>query len=217
MPVQTKHKMNRIKLVSGAAVVLMTLGSGLHVCGADESASSARPQTPPELREQLRNLPSEEREAKLKEWREKRRAEMEKRREEWKDLPPQEREAKLKEWRERQSEGLPRPEELERRREEFRNLSPEERQRRMRELQEQRRAERPEVKGVTLEERQAKRKEMRARLDKQITELRKKKTDGTITEVEQRRLDHMEVLARRFEQNGLGLRVAPPQTNPNQP
>lgn len=209
--------MKRMKLFSLSAVALMAIGASLALLAADESAPAPRPQVPPELREQVRNLPPEEREAKLKEWRDQRRAEMEKRREELKNLPPQERNAKLRELRERQSEGLPGREEFERRREEFKNLSPQERQNRIRELQEQRRAERFELKGLGTEEREAKRKEMRARLDRQLAELRKKKTDGTLTEAEQRRLEAMETLMKRFEQDGPGSSPTPPRARPNVP
>lgn len=195
----------------------MIVGSGLALRAADEPAPPPRLQVPPELREQLRNLPPEEREAKLKEWREKRRAEMEKHREELKNLSPEERAAKLKELREKRPGGLPNREEFEKRREEFRNLSPEERQKKIRELQEQRRAERPEFKGISTEEREIKRKEMQARLAKQLAELRKKKTNGAITDAEQRRLEHMEVLSKRFEQDGPGARPVPPPARPDLP
>jgi hypothetical protein len=49
-----------------------------------------------------------------------------------------------------------------------------------------------EVKQLTPEERAAKRKEARAKMEKRLAELQKKKTDGTITEKEQKQLDRLE-------------------------
>jgi hypothetical protein len=135
------------------------------------------------LREQLKNLSPEEREAKIREFRERRgvgpnREEMEKLREELKNLPPQERAAKIREWREKQMND------------------------------------RPGLKLMTAEDRQAKRKEIRARLDKQLADLRKMKAEGTLTAEERNRLDRMEEVAKRFEQSadaGPGLRPLPPK------
>jgi|SRR5438045_3526085 hypothetical protein len=61
---------------------------------------------------------------------------------------------------------------------------------------------RPELKGLSPEERDAKRKEMRERMQKQLAELRKKKADGTLSEAEKKRLERMEEVNRRFEQAG---------------
>jgi len=206
--------MKRLRLFLCAAFILAT-GNNLSLRAADEAAPPIKPQIPPELREQLKNLPPAERDAKLKEWRDKQRTEGEKRREELKNVPLQEREARLKELQERRSERMTNRAEFEKRREEFRNLSPEERQKKIQELQEQRRAERPEFKGITTQEREAKRKEMRSRLDKQLADLRKKKTDGTITDPEQRRLQHMEEIAKRFDQDE--SRPVPPPPHPDLP
>jgi Flp pilus assembly protein TadB len=49
-----------------------------------------------------------------------------------------------------------------------------------------------EVKKLTPEERAAKRKEARAKMEKRMAELQKKKTDGTITDKEQKQLDRLE-------------------------
>lgn len=49
---------------------------------------------------------------------------------------------------------------------------------------------------LTPEQREARRKEMRERLDQRLTDLRKKKTDGTITETEQKQLDRLETAAK---------------------
>jgi len=61
---------------------------------------------------------------------------------------------------------------------------------------------RPDPKGLSPEERDAKRKEMRERMQKQLGELRKKKADGTLTEADKRRLERMEEVEKRFDQTG---------------
>jgi hypothetical protein len=48
-----------------------------------------------------------------------------------------------------------------------------------------------EAKQLTPEERAAKRKEARAKMEKHMAELQKKKTDGTITDKEQKQLDRL--------------------------
>ena len=58
----------------------------------------------------------------------------------------------------------------------------------------------PEVKVLSPEERDAKRKEMRERMQKQLSELRKKKADGTLSEAEKKRLERMEEINKRFDQ-----------------
>src|SRR3954469_15420880 len=63
---------------------------------------------------------------------------------------------------------------------------------------------RDELKGLSPAEREAKRKEMRERIQKQLVELRKKKADGTLNAVEKRRLERMEEVAKRLEQNQSG-------------
>jgi translation initiation factor 3 subunit A len=157
--------MKRMKLLWWAFAVLVTSGTGAVLRGADDTPPAKTPNRE-ELREQLKNLSPEEREAKIKELREKRRAEMEKTREELKKLPPEERAAKIKE------------------------------------LREKRAAERPELKNLTPEEREAKRKEMKARMEQRLADLRKKKVDGTITPQEEKRLERMEEMGKRLEQNG---------------
>jgi hypothetical protein len=72
-------------------------------------------------------------------------------------------------------------------------------------------------KGLSPEEREAKRKEMQERIQKQLTELRKKKADGTLSPVEKKRLDRMEEVAKRMEQNQSGAEAGgtnkPPRDN----
>jgi len=48
-----------------------------------------------------------------------------------------------------------------------------------------------EVKQLTPEERAAKRKEARAKMEKRLAELQKKKADGSITDKEQKQLDRL--------------------------
>lgn len=60
------------------------------------------------------------------------------------------------------------------------------------------RKERPEK--LTPEERETKRKELRARLDKRLAELRKKETNASLSPAEQKELQRCEQLRKRFEQ-----------------
>jgi predicted nucleic acid-binding Zn-ribbon protein len=61
---------------------------------------------------------------------------------------------------------------------------------------------RPELKGLSPEERDAKRKEMRERMQKQLADLRKRKAEGSLNEQEKKRLERMEEINKRFEQAG---------------
>jgi hypothetical protein len=58
-------------------------------------------------------------------------------------------------------------------------------------------------KKLSPEEREAKRKEIRARLEKRIGELRAKQTDATITASEVRELARSEQILKRFEQDSV--------------
>lgn len=98
--------------------------------------------------------------------------------------------------------GLPTREEIEKRREELKNLSPEERQKRIEELRKGIQGKRQELKALTPEGREAKRKEIRGRLERRLEELRKRKTAGSLTAEEERRLQHFETLKKRFEKQG---------------
>ena len=55
------------------------------------------------------------------------------------------------------------------------------------------------------EEREAKRHEIRCRLEKRITELRVRQTNSTLSAEDTKRLERSEQLLKRFEQNGPGL------------
>ncbi len=61
---------------------------------------------------------------------------------------------------------------------------------------------REEWEKMTPEQREAKRKEIKERLEKRIAELRAKQTDGTITAQEMSELSRSEKILKRFEQNG---------------
>ncbi len=87
-------------------------------------------------------------------------------REKLKNMTPEGRRAAIQEWREKHPEAAPRMEDLQKRREEWPKLTP--------------------------EEREAKIKERRAALENKVCELRKKKTNGTITGPESQQLERME-------------------------
>ena len=61
-------------------------------------------------------------------------------------------------------------------------------------------------KKLSPEEREAKRKEIKARLEKRIVELRAKQTAGTITASEVRELARSEQILKRFEQNAVAAK-----------
>ena len=113
-------------------------------------------------------------------------------------LSPEERRARMEELRERNPEAFRKlREELERRREELKKLPPAEREAKIKELRE-RFAERRKV--MSMDERKAKRQEIKGRLEKQLSALREKKTNGTLTTQETRRLERLETVAKRFQQ-----------------
>ena len=113
-------------------------------------------------------------------------------------ISPEERKARLEDLRERNPEAVRKlREELERRREELKKLPPAEREAKIKELRE-RFAERR--KAMTVEERKAKRQEIKGRFENQLGSLREKKTNGTLTAQEARRLDRLEAIGQRFKQ-----------------
>ena len=94
-------------------------------------------------------------------------------------------------------------------REELRSLPPEERAQRLRQLRQQFESGGPGFRVLTPEEREAKRKEVRERVEAEIKALETKKTEGTITEVEQRRLGRMKDMVNRLSEGRvLGPRAA---------
>lgn len=162
---------------------LLTLSIGLSAGNlslrAEDAAKPATPAAQPtreEIREQLKNLTPEEREAKLKELREKfgksaDSDEARKRREEFQKLTPEEREAKMKEFRAKQGQRPGGGGELAKQREELKNVPP--------------------------EERAAKLKELREKMEKRHDELLKKKTEGTLTAEEQEQLNRYDAFKNR--------------------
>lgn len=120
-------------------------------------------------------------------------------RERARNLSPEERQKMIREFREKHSLLRTNRNEWERRREELKGLPPEEREAKLRALRQEIQQARGNFKLISPEEREAKRKEIKERVDAQATELRKKKTDGTITEIEQRRLERLQVMSKRLE------------------
>src|SRR5438034_4134961 len=75
---------------------------------------------------------------------------------------------------------------------------------------------RAELKNLTPEERAAKRKEMREKMEKRLGELRKKKTDGAITEKEEKQLERLEAMEKNAGKTP-ALRRAHKQPSEGQP
>ena len=161
------------------SATLLILATGATLRAADDPTPPPGRLSREELKEKFKGLTPEERQAKMKELREKtgpgglmseemqkRRAEFEKLRESFKDLPPAERETMLREWREKNLKAPAGPA------------------------------------AMTPEERETRRKEFSKRIEEQIAALKKKKSDGTITENETTRLQNMEKMARRLESRG---------------
>ena len=162
------------------------LGLSLKAFGADSTPKSD--ESP-----RLSGVPLEARRAWIEELRKRDPEAFEKLREELRGLPPAERQKRLRELRE--NAGLPAREELEKRREELQKLPPEEREARLKELRD-RLAERR--KAMTPDERKLKRQEIKARFEKQLHELEKKKTAGSLTPEEARRLERLQTIGERF-------------------
>jgi len=183
-------KIRTQNLVSVSVALSFVLAGGTALQAADESnPPAAAPTAPKQTREELR--------------------------EQLKNLPPSEREAKLKEFREKYNQTSPLRDQLEQRREELKNLSPEEREAKVREWRQQASTNAPAVRTLTPSDREARLKNIRERLQKQLADLRKKKEDKTITPEEEKRLERMEELAKRFEKVGslpAQRNVVPPQT-----
>jgi DNA repair ATPase RecN len=113
-------------------------------------------------------------------------------------LTPEERQKRLHEFREKHpAMAGPVRDELEKHREELKKLPPEERQAKIKELREKI-AERAQ--GMTPEQRKNKRHEIRQRFETQLNQLREKKTNGTISPLESRRLQRLETVQERFKE-----------------
>ena len=170
-------------------------------CAASPVALAAADNPP----DQPKRLPPEQRRAAVEELRKQHPEAFEKLREEIKNLPPEERQKRLREFREKH--GAPLRDELEKRREELKDLPPAERKEKLAEIRE-RLAERR--KQMSADERKAKRQEIQSRLDKQLALLREKKTNGTITASESKRLQRLEIIDRRFHQAQAAGDTTPP-------
>ncbi len=125
--------------------------------------------------------------------------------EQLKNLTPAERDAKLKEIREKYGRVSPERQEMEKRREELKNLSPEEREKKIREWRQAGGADAPPTRSMSSEEREAHRKAIRARLHQELEKLRQGKTNGTLTAEQQKRLERLEEMTKRLEQTGTNV------------
>lgn len=209
-------------------VLLAVLGGGVLIASSvmaqeaptkprEEATKGAKPEGLPsreEIRKELEALPPEQREARLKEIRERmqRSPEMQKLREEIMALPPEQREARMKEIREKYGKGGGAPE-AGKLREEMKELTPEQREARMKEMRERGgkgegseefAKRREEFKNLSPEEREAKMKEMREQFAGKRKELEKKRADGTISPEEDRMLERIEAMGKRGEQGKEG-------------
>jgi hypothetical protein len=127
-------------------------------------------------------------------------------RERARSISPEERPKWLRELREQRGlMGTNRAEALARR-EELRRLPPAERAVRLRELREQTGQAGPAFHVLTPEEREKKRLEIKERVVKQVDLLRQRQKEGTLSDVETRRLERMEEMQKRLEQ---GLVLGP--------
>jgi hypothetical protein len=153
------------------AALLLSGGAGRSAEVPSTNAPAAPKISREQLREQIKNLPPEERAARLKQWREQNAAgqaeEALRRRELLRSLPPAEREAKLREWRERGATNAVN----------FRSA----------------------LAKLTPEQREAKRKEIRQRVESEYDKLRNKEADGTISDEERIRLRRVEAIRQRLE------------------
>lgn len=117
-------------------------------------------------------------------------------RQELKNLSPAERQARLKDLREQLGKTNPQRELWEKRREELKTLPLGQRESKVREWRQQ--AGTNAVRSMTPEEREARIKGIRARLEEQLKTLRERKAEGKLTEEESKRLERMESIATRF-------------------
>jgi len=156
--------------VLSVAALLLSGGAGRAAETIPTNTTAAPKVTREQLREQIKNLPPEERAARLKQWREQNAAmQAEERAAQLKllrGLPPAEREAKLREWRERAATNAV-------------NL-------------------RTAQTRLAPEQREAKRKEIQQRVENEYEKLQKKAGDGTISDEERIRLRRVEAIRKRM-------------------
>lgn len=129
---------------------------------------------------------------------------------EWRRLSPEQRQAKLKELRQKYGFGPAPHEPVPKWRQDWEALSPEQRRARLAQWRQQRTAQ----VQLTTKERDARRQQLRERLDQAIAALRQKASNNLITLEERNRLERLEELARRFK---AGAPSAGQPTEPAQP
>ncbi len=116
-------------------------------------------------------------------------------------IDPAQRQRMMREFRERNAPlGINRSA-WEQRREEIRKLPPAERAERMKELRREMQQGDGNFRLLSPEERDAKRNEIRLRIENQVGELKKRRVEGTLSDPEKRRLERMEQMARRLARN----------------
>jgi hypothetical protein len=120
-------------------------------------------------------------------------------REQLKAMSPAERDAKLKELREKYNRPRPERELVEKRRQELKNLLPAERQAKLREWRALETTNSNKVPTFTPEQRAAKRKELRLRLQAHMDEVRTNK--NLSAENRKRFLDRMQEVAKTFDRS----------------
>lgn len=145
-------------------------------------------------------------------------------RERMKNLTPEERQKMMNQLRERAGgTGLNGPEmdkrraEMEKMRQELKDLPPAERAARIQAFRETNTVLRPGVSNLRPEETEARRKQFQERIAKELEQLKAKKSAGTITEEESRRLERMTEWSKKLESvpagggaKGYGLERRPP-------
>lgn len=119
-------------------------------------------------------------------------------RERAKKLGPEERQKLLREARARNGLSETNRTEWEKRREELKQLPPAERAAKLKKLREEIRQGRGKFNQLSAGERDAKRRELKTRIDAQVTELQKRQAEGALTEPEQRRLQRLQQMSKRL-------------------
>lgn len=129
-------------------------------------------------------------------------------RERAKKISPEERQKLTREFREKHGLMGTNQSAWEKRREELKKLPPAERAAKLKEMRQEVQEGRGKFKLLSAEDRDVKQSEMKTRIDVQIAELQKRKTEGGLTESEQRRLERMQQMSKRLGR--------PPGTKPKQ-
>ena len=119
-------------------------------------------------------------------------------RERAKNISPDERQKLTREFREKHGLMGTNQSAWEKRREELKKLPPAERAAKLKELRQEVQEGRGKFKLLSAEDRDVKQSEMKTRIDVQIAELQKRKTEGGLTESEQRRLERMQQMSKRL-------------------